>query len=101
MLQRLHEAGADLAPGLNLLVSFPFPKEASEIVKGDYANTSIRADINLENLIPNGPPGGGLPPVLPDPGEVLTKVEKCLRSGDIQSKACLKILEFRRQGGQG
>src|SRR6201991_4688182 len=51
VLQRLHEAGDDLAPGLTLLVSFPFPKEASEIVLGDYANTTIRADINLENLI--------------------------------------------------
>jgi phospholipid/cholesterol/gamma-HCH transport system substrate-binding protein len=96
LLKRLHEAGADLAPGLNLLVSFPFPKEASEIVKGDYANTSIRADINLENIIPNGQPGGGLPPILPDPGEVLTKVEKCLRSGDIQSKACLRLLDSLR-----
>ena len=83
VLQRLHEAGDDLAPGLNLLVSFPFPKEASEIVKGDYANTSIRADINLENILPNGEDGGGIPPILPDPGEVLTQVEKCLRSGDL------------------
>ena len=51
-------------------MSFPFPKEASEIVKGDYANTSIRLDINLENILPNGEEGGGLPPILPDPGEV-------------------------------
>ncbi len=93
VLQRLYEAGDDLAPGLNLLVSFPFPKEASEIVKGDYANTSIRADINLENLLPNGESGGGIPPILPDPGEVLTQVEKCLRSGDLTSKACQKVLD--------
>ena len=91
LLARLHEAGDKLAPGLNLLVSFPFPKEASEIVKGDYANTSIRADINLENIIP-GQPGGGIPPVVPDPGHVLSLVEKCLRSGDLQSKACQKVL---------
>ena len=93
VLQRLHEAGDDLAPGLNLLVSFPFPKEASEIVKGDYANTTIRADINLENVIPNGDDGGGIPPIVPDPGETLTQIEKCLRSGDLQSKACLKVLD--------
>jgi phospholipid/cholesterol/gamma-HCH transport system substrate-binding protein len=92
ILQRLHEAGDSLAPGLNLLVSFPFPKEASDIVKGDYANTSIRADINLENIIPNGQDGGGIPG-LPDPGEVLTQVEKCLRSGDLTSAACLKVLD--------
>ena len=47
-------------PGLNLLVSFPFPKEASEIVQGDYANTSIRADINLENFLPAAP---AIPPI--------------------------------------
>ena len=93
ILQKLNEAGDSLAPGLNLLVSFPFPKEASEVVSGDYANTSIRADINLENIIPNGDGGGGLPPVIPDPGQVLSQVEKCLKSGDITSKACLKVLD--------
>jgi len=91
VLTRLHEAGDSLAPGLNLLVSFPFPKEASEIVKGDYANTSIRADISLENLLPAG---GQLPPIdIPSPGEVLTQVEKCLKSGSITSKACVKVLQ--------
>jgi phospholipid/cholesterol/gamma-HCH transport system substrate-binding protein len=93
ILQKLNEAGDSLAPGLNLLVSFPFPKEASEVVSGDYANTSIRADINLENLIPNGDGGGGLPPVVPDPGQILSQVEKCLKSGDVTSKACLKVLD--------
>ncbi|MCW2766941.1 MAG: virulence factor Mce family protein [Nocardioides sp.] len=90
VLNRLHEAGDALAPGLNLLVSFPFPKEASEIVKGDYANTSIRADISLENLLP----GGGIPPIdLPGPGEILNQVQKCLKSGDLTSKACVKVLQ--------
>ena len=91
VLQRLYEAGDELAPGLNLLVSFPFPKEASEIVKGDYANTSIRADISLENIIPSQD-GGGVPPVVPDPGQTLDAVTKCLRSGDLQSKACQRVL---------
>ena len=31
---KLHEAGDELAPGLNLLVSFPFPKEASDDRQG-------------------------------------------------------------------
>lgn len=91
ILQRLHEAGDDLAPGLNLLVSFPFPKEASEIVKGDYANTSIRADLSLENLLP-GQSGGGIPGI-PDPGQLLSAVEKCLLSGDLASRACQKVLD--------
>jgi phospholipid/cholesterol/gamma-HCH transport system substrate-binding protein len=92
ILARLRQAGDSLTPGLNLLVSFPFPKEASEIVKGDYANTSIRADISLENLLP-GIPGGGVPPVVPDPGEVLSLVERCLRSGDLTSAACRAVLD--------
>src|SRR4051794_20796021 len=92
ILSRLHEAGDSLAPGINLLVGFPFPKEAGDIVKGDYANTSIRADISLENIIPNGDPGGGVPG-LPNPGEVLTQVEKCLRSGNLTSAACAKVLD--------
>ncbi len=93
ILARLHQAGKSLAPGLNLLISFPFPKEAGDIVKGDYANTSIRADINLENIIPNGQDGGGIPPVLPDPGQVLSDVAKCLQSGSLTSKACVAVFD--------
>ena len=51
VLTKLTAAGDELAPGLNLLVSFPFPKEASDVVKGDYANTSIRAEISLDNFL--------------------------------------------------
>jgi phospholipid/cholesterol/gamma-HCH transport system substrate-binding protein len=96
ILARLHQAGDSLAPGLNLLVSFPFPKEAGDIVKGDYANTSIRADINLENIIPTGSSGGGLPPILPDPATLLPQVEACLQSADLRSDACLKVLDSLR-----
>ncbi|MDF1601960.1 MCE family protein [Nocardioides sp. YIM 152315] len=96
VLARLHEAGDSLAPGLNLLVSFPFPKEAGEIVKGDYANTSIRLDINLENFLPTGSEGGGLPPVLPDVADLLPKVGQCLESGDLRSEACLAVVDSLR-----
>ncbi len=96
ILSRLQEAGDSLAPGLNLLVSFPFPKEAGDIVRGDYANTSIRADINLENIIPNGRPGGGIPPILPDPATLLPRVQKCLESGDLRSAECLTVLDSLR-----
>jgi phospholipid/cholesterol/gamma-HCH transport system substrate-binding protein len=98
VLSQLHAAGDKLAPGLNLIISFPFPKEASEIVRGDYANTSIRADINLENFLPAGttiPPIDipDLPiPDLPPVGEVLTDVQKCLQSLDLTSPACQKVL---------
>jgi phospholipid/cholesterol/gamma-HCH transport system substrate-binding protein len=91
VLARLREAGDALAPGLNLLISFPFPKEASEIVKGDYANTSIRADINLENLLPDG---GLLPPIdIPDPGVLIGDVLACIESGSLTSPECAIVLD--------
>jgi phospholipid/cholesterol/gamma-HCH transport system substrate-binding protein len=95
VVSKLTAAGDELAPGLNLLVSFPFPDEASDVVKGDYANTSIRAEISLDNFITGG--GGETPPIIPpidvpDPGEVLGAVAKCLQSGNIASKACQKVL---------
>ena len=98
VLSKLRAAGDKLAPGLNLIISFPFPKEASEIVRGDYANTSIRADINLENFLPAGTTIPDLPipdlpiPDLPPAGEVLSDVQKCLQSLDITSQACQKVL---------
>jgi len=97
VLAELRAAGDKLAPGLNLLLSFPFPKEASDIVRGDYANTSIRADISLEHVLPPGSipdlPIPDLPtPDLPPPGQVLSDVQKCLRSGDLTSQACQKVL---------
>ena len=92
ILTQLNAAGKDLAPGLDMMISFPFPQEAANVVKGDYANASIRAGINLEQFKPDGGggpggPGGPFPP-LPDPGEVLSQVERCLRSGDPLSRPC-------------
>jgi len=105
VLTKLNAAGEKLAPGLDMMISFPFPQEAAEVVKGDYANASIRAGINLESFLPNnggGPDGGGGPPVpvpLPDPGQVLNQAQKCLKSGNPQSKACKKasIKKLRRE----
>lgn len=94
IVKNLADAGDALAPGLNLLVSFPFPKEASEIVLGDYANTSIRADISLENFLPKGgllPDIPGLPD-LPISTEGLDRVVRCLTSGSLTSKACRQVL---------
>ncbi|MDO9497645.1 MAG: MCE family protein [Nocardioides sp.] len=96
VVNRLRAAGDKLAPGLNLLVSFPFPQEASEIVLGDYANTSIRADINLANFFSAG--GGGPLPDIPDlplpglPPILLNQVLDCVTSGNLGSKACAKVL---------
>ena len=94
VLTKLNAAGKSLAPGLDMMISFPFPQEAAEVVKGDYANASIRAGINLESFLPDnggGGGGGGPIPPLPDPGQVLNNVQKCLKSGNPQSKACQKV----------
>jgi len=89
ILRRLTEADEQLAPGLNLLVSFPFPQAANNIVQGDYADTIIRADLDFANLYKTL----GLPEIqLPDLGQVLDQVGKCLRSGSLTSAACLKVL---------
>jgi phospholipid/cholesterol/gamma-HCH transport system substrate-binding protein len=89
ILRRLTEADEQLAPGLNLLVSFPFPQAANNIVQGDYADTIIRADLDFANLYKTL----GLPEIqLPDLGEVLDQVGRCLKSGSLTSAACLKVL---------
>jgi phospholipid/cholesterol/gamma-HCH transport system substrate-binding protein len=89
ILNGLRGAGRKLAPGLNLLVSFPFPKSANAIVQGDYADTIARVELDLRNLYAST----GLPDIqLPEPGEVLGHVERCLRSGSLTSAACAKVL---------
>jgi phospholipid/cholesterol/gamma-HCH transport system substrate-binding protein len=89
VLSKLREADHQLGPGVNLLVSFPFPEAANAIVQGDYADTIARMDFDLENLLKNV----GLPDIqLPDPGEILNKVQRCLRSGSLTSTACAQVL---------
>ncbi|CAM3203114.1 MCE family protein [Nocardioides dubius] len=84
ILANLNDAGQALPGGLSLMLSFPFPAEAREIVKGDYANAQIKLDVNLENFI------GDVP--LLNPGQVLDKVGKCLASGNLLGKACQAVL---------
>ncbi len=90
VLDGLRQAGHDLGPGLNLLISFPFPKAANDIVQGDFADTTMTVDLNFDNLLR----GLGLPDIeLPDPGQILSAVQRCLRSGSLTSAACAKVLQ--------
>jgi phospholipid/cholesterol/gamma-HCH transport system substrate-binding protein len=91
IVHNLAKSGESLAPGLNLLVSFPFPKEASEVVQGDYANTSIRLDVNLENLLMDDAILPGVPG-LDNVTDPVGAVVKCLTSGRLDSAACKKVL---------
>ncbi|GAB2759963.1 hypothetical protein GCM10027020_10510 [Nocardioides salsibiostraticola] len=115
VLAALNDAGQALAPGLNLLLSFPFPQEASEVVRGDYANTSIRAELALDNFLgnPSGDPldlGDLLPdlplPDLPDLPELpelpelpipslataVKQLRGCMKDGDLTSQVCRTLL---------
>ncbi|MDN4175337.1 MCE family protein [Nocardioides sp. SOB77] len=67
ILRRLNETGDSLPRGLSLLISFPFPEQASEIVKGDYANAKFALDVSLEGLTQLiEQPGNGPTIPLPD-----------------------------------
>ncbi|MEQ6900731.1 MCE family protein [Nocardioides sp. YIM 152588] len=94
VLNRLADAGDELAPGLNLLVSFPFPKSANAIVEGDYADTIMRADLDIEQILANV--GVELPKVNVRGlvGRVLqSSVTGCVRSGRVTSQSCTTALQ--------
>ncbi|MFG2270692.1 MCE family protein [Streptomyces chartreusis] len=81
ILQQLNKAGDDLPNSLELLTTYPFPRNAVDAIKGDYVNLHITADLDLAGIYgnltekPSGgrggdgkPQGPGLPetPDLPD-----------------------------------
>jgi len=68
VIHQLNATGSSLAPGLSLLLSFPFPVESNDIVHGDYANTRFSMDIVVPGPDSGGPGGPGLPiPSIPVP----------------------------------
>lgn len=78
ILQQLNKAGDDLPNSLELLTTYPFPRNVVDAVKGDYVNLSVTADLDLASLYgnlteePEGGDGGGTPeaPGLPDTPDV-------------------------------
>jgi phospholipid/cholesterol/gamma-HCH transport system substrate-binding protein len=61
VLQELNKAGNDLPNSLELLTTYPFPRNATDAVKGDYVNLRITADLDLAGIYGNlnGKPGKG------------------------------------------
>ncbi|MFD7999448.1 MCE family protein [Streptomyces mirabilis] len=53
ILQQLNKAGDDLPNSLELLTTYPFPRNAVDAVKGDYVNLDITADLDLSDLYGN------------------------------------------------
>jgi len=77
ILASLNKAGDDLPKSLQLLLTYPFPDEAVNTIKGDYTNLYATADMNLKSMAgnlggpggPGGPPSGGPSvPGIPLPG---------------------------------
>jgi phospholipid/cholesterol/gamma-HCH transport system substrate-binding protein len=60
ILQQLNKAGDDLPNSLELLTTYPFPRNAVDAIKGDYVNLHITADLDLAGIYGNltDKPGG-------------------------------------------
>jgi phospholipid/cholesterol/gamma-HCH transport system substrate-binding protein len=67
-LRELADAGMSLPRGSSTLVSFPFPKEAADLAKGDYANALFHVTFDLNKLFGSG--GFGDSSNIPNPVEV-------------------------------
>ncbi|MGW1023663.1 MCE family protein [Streptomyces sp. NPDC002577] len=79
ILEQLNKAGDDLPNSLEILTTYPFPRSATDAIKGDYVNLKITADLDLAGIYGNltggsskGDGGSGTPdtPQLPDVPEV-------------------------------
>jgi phospholipid/cholesterol/gamma-HCH transport system substrate-binding protein len=112
VLSQLQASGQNFVDAFQVALTYPFvdevvgrdPQVARNLQMGDYTNLSIKLDISLDQdgslPIPTGLPTGlptlptDLPTDLPtsEVTKILGDVAKCLRSGDITSKACAKVL---------
>ena len=85
-LARLVEAGDSLPRGLSMMASFPFPEEAANIARGDYANALFHMDIDLNNIIRS--PGDALPdPINVCVGALPSQVGELCKGLDRAAKA--------------
>lgn len=67
-LRRLADAGDSLPRGLMMMASFPFPKQAATLAKGDYSNALFYMEFNLNKTLKAALHGGdtGLLPDVKD-----------------------------------
>ena len=73
ILRQLNKAGDDLPKSYQLLLTYPFPNNAQNTIKGDFTNLWATLDTNLDTLAGNL--GVGRLPALPDiPGAPLPSV---------------------------
>ena len=104
VLTELGNAGDALVKSFNVFLTYPFvdevvgrdPQVARNLHMGDYTNLSIQLDLDVSGGVTVDPTGGvSIPPIVPsdlDPTVILDRVTRCIRSGDITSKPCTKLL---------
>jgi phospholipid/cholesterol/gamma-HCH transport system substrate-binding protein len=110
-LNKLAEAGDALPKSLQVFLTYPFvdavvgknPAQARNLHMGDYTNLAIQLDLDFSGqtspVVPGLPDECAQTPLdpvcdaLPDPVETLSDVQKCLRSGNIASDACRRVLK--------
>ncbi|ARF56684.1 MCE family protein [Streptomyces gilvosporeus] len=65
ILTQLNRAGDDLPNALELMTTYPFPRNSVDAIKGDYTNLHITADLDLKSIYGNLSKGGGKKPGSP------------------------------------
>lgn len=70
ILQQLNKAGSDLPNALELLTTYPFPRNVVGAIKGDYVNLKVTADLDLRSIYGNLADDPAKPPLpdVPAPG---------------------------------
>ncbi|MGW7531559.1 MCE family protein [Amycolatopsis sp. NPDC054798] len=66
-LRQLSAAGKDLPNALRILLTYPFPDYAGNVIKGDYANVDARINLDLDKLVQNFTNSSQPPFQLPTP----------------------------------
>lgn len=84
ILQQLDKAGDDLPNSLELLTTYPFPRNAVDAVKGDYVNLKITADLDLTGIYGN---------LTDEPGEGVERTRA--RTPDLRFRICPNSRTYR------
>lgn len=105
----LANSGQDFVKSFNVFLTYPFvddvvgrdPQVARNLHMGDYTNLSVEMDVDATGDGSSQPTGlpTNLPTIL-DPTVILDNVQKCLKSGDLNSKVCKKVLASPQQLAQ-
>jgi phospholipid/cholesterol/gamma-HCH transport system substrate-binding protein len=101
VLTELGNAGDAFVKSFHVFLTYPFvdevvgrdPQVARNLHMGDYTNLSVEMDIDASGGLTGVPTE--LPTVLPsdiDPTVIIDRLTRCLRSGDLTSKPCKKLL---------